>query len=124
MENKYTYKYLDFKDDGTFVINEKTIKIHIPEYCKEKKLGVMIVGLGGNNGTTLTSTLLAYNKNISWENKNGEHTIKWYGSISQYGSVNLGYDNQGEDCFKINKKYGVSEETRRYYYRRMGYLRR
>ena len=27
MENKYTYKYLDFKDDGTFVVNEKTLKI-------------------------------------------------------------------------------------------------
>ena len=103
MENKYTYKYLDFKDDGTFVVNEKTLKIHIPEYSKEKKLGVMIVGLGGNNGSTLTSTLLAYNKSINWENKNGEHSVKWYGSISQYGSVNLGYDNQGKVVSKLIK---------------------
>lgn len=103
MENNYTYKYLDFEDNNSFKIKEKTFKIHITEYDTKKKLGIMIVGLGGNNGSTLTTSLLAYNKKLIWENKGGEHEVKWYGSISQYGSVNLGYNNKGEIVSKLMK---------------------
>ena len=103
MENKYTYKYLEFEDDNTFNIKEKTFKIHVPDFNSEKKLGVMIVGLGGNNGSTLTSSLIAYNKKLKWENKEGEHDVKWYGSISQYGSVNLGYNKKGKIVSKLMK---------------------
>ena len=46
MENNYSYKYLDFKDDNSFSIKESTIRIHTSAYNKNKKLGVMIVGLG------------------------------------------------------------------------------
>ena len=103
MENNYSYKYLDFKDDNSFSIKESTIRIHTSAYNKNKKLGVMIVGLGGNNGSTLVASLLAYNKGISWENKNGIQNVKWLGSISQYGSVNLGYNKDGKIVSKLIK---------------------
>lgn len=35
------------------------------------KLGVMLVGLGGNNGSTLTAGILANKKQVSWESRNG-----------------------------------------------------
>jgi len=38
------------------------------------KLGVMLVGLGGNNGTTFTAGVLANKHNIEWHTKNGKMT--------------------------------------------------
>ena len=35
------------------------------------KLGVMLVGLGGNNGTTFVSGLLANKGSMSWATRNG-----------------------------------------------------
>jgi len=103
MENNYTYNYVEFNDDESVNIKENTIKIQMLDYNKDKKLGVMIVGLGGNNGSTLVTSLLAYNKGLTWENKNGIQKVKWLGSISQYGSINLGYNKKGKIVSKLIK---------------------
>lgn len=103
MENNYTYKYVEFNDDESVNIKENTIKIQTSDYDKDKKLGIMIVGLGGNNGSTLVSSLLAYNKGLTWENKNGIQKVKWLGSVSQYGSINLGYNKKGKIVSKLIK---------------------
>jgi len=39
---------------------------------KAPKTGVMLVGWGGNNGTTFTGGILANKHNITWHNKKGE----------------------------------------------------
>ena len=36
-----------------------------------KRNGIMIVGLGGNNGSTLVAGVLANKLNIRWETKSG-----------------------------------------------------
>lgn len=100
---QYRYKYLEFQDNNTFNIKEECINIGIEEYDKEKKLGVMIVGICGNNGSTFTAGILANKKNIMFENKNGVHPINFYGSISQYGTINLGYNKKGEIVSKLIK---------------------
>jgi len=38
---------------------------------KVPKLGIMLVGWGGNNGTTFTGGLLANKLNICWNTKDG-----------------------------------------------------
>lgn len=68
------------------------------------KLGVMLVGLGGNNGSTFTSGLLAHSKNITWEKKDGVHDVEFVGSISQLGSVHIGYDKHGKPHSKLFKE--------------------
>ena len=89
MENYYNYKYVDVKDNGVFDIKEEKIKIKIEPAAK--KLGVMLVGMGGNNGSTFVASLLAYQAEIDWRNKNGIHEIDFLGSLYQYGNVNIGY---------------------------------
>lgn len=42
----------------------------------------MLVGLGGNNGTTFTGGLLANKLKLSWFTKRGEQTANYYGSIT------------------------------------------
>ena len=39
---------------------------HVP------KLGVMLVGLGGNNGSTFVAGILANKKKLMWETKQGQ----------------------------------------------------
>jgi len=36
------------------------------------RLGVMLVGLGGNNGSTFTAGVLANKRQLSWRTRNGE----------------------------------------------------
>ena len=102
----YTYKeqYPTFKSDGTYTLNEKIHQINIQD--KVTKIGVMLVGMGGNNGSTLIAALIAHNHKISWCNKTGEHMVNFLGSISQFGSVHLGYDNKNNSQTQLFKEIG------------------
>jgi Myo-inositol-1-phosphate synthase len=61
------------------------------------KVGVMLVGWGGNNGTTFTGAYLANKHNISWNTKTGEKQPNWFGSLLQSSTVSLGFSEQGEE---------------------------
>lgn len=57
---------------------------------KVPRTGVMIVGWGGNNGTTLTAALIANRKNLTWETKDGTRHANYFGSITQAATMRLG----------------------------------
>lgn len=44
---------------------------------KVPKLGVMLIGWGGNNGTTITAALLANKHKLTWETKDGVQKANW-----------------------------------------------
>jgi myo-inositol-1-phosphate synthase len=50
----------------------------------------MLVGLGGNNGSTLTAALIANKLALSWNTKEGVHHADFLGSITQASTVLLG----------------------------------
>ena len=56
------------------------------------KVGVMLVGWGGNNGTTITAGVLANKLNLSWETKEGVRRADYLGSLTQSSTVRLGLD--------------------------------
>ncbi|XP_033219434.1 inositol-3-phosphate synthase 1-B isoform X2 [Belonocnema kinseyi] len=58
----------------------------------------MLVGWGGNNGTTITAALLANKLKLSWETKEGVKHANWFGSLVQASTVKLG-TNGGEDVY-------------------------
>jgi len=71
---------------------------------KVPKLGLMLVGWGGNNGSTLTASILANKNNIKWFTKEGEQTPNYFGSITQASTLRLGstFNEQGlEEDFWI-----------------------
>ena len=92
MESLYNYRYVDINENDEFNIVEKKLKINVKE-MSSKKIGVMLVGLGGNNGSTFISSILGRQKNIEWENKNGKHKVDFFGSLYDYGTVNIGFKN-------------------------------
>lgn len=67
------------------------VQRHVP------KVGVMLVGWGGNNGTTFTGAYLANKHNISWNTKTGEKQPNWFGSLLQASTVSLGFSEDNEE---------------------------
>jgi myo-inositol-1-phosphate synthase len=104
-------KTIKYEREYSFIENnnvKKTTKTYnisiIPK--EHKKLGIMLVGIGGNNGTTLVSSIFAKKNKLTWNNKNGEHDVKFLGSISQFGSVILGHDENNKSHSKLFKNIG------------------
>ncbi len=56
------------------------------------KLGLMMVGWGGNNGSTVTAGIIANREKIAWETRIGKQQPNWYGSVTQASTVNVGSD--------------------------------
>jgi len=68
IESKVVERYTLFSDDTkTFKNLTKEHKIETVKHVP--KLGVMLVGLGGNNGSTFVAGILANKKNLTWETK-------------------------------------------------------
>ena len=54
------------------------------------KTGLLLVGWGGNNGTTLTAGVLANKLGLRWEGREGELRPNYYGSLTQASTVRVG----------------------------------
>jgi Myo-inositol-1-phosphate synthase len=50
------------------------------------------VGWGGNNGSTVTATVLANRFGLDWHTKEGRQRANYYGSITQSSTVLVGND--------------------------------
>ena len=66
--------------------------------CQEKrivtskqvpKIGVMLVGLGGNNGSTFVAGILANKHQLSWQSRLGTQTANFYGSFTQSATAHV-----------------------------------
>ncbi|XP_072182433.1 inositol-3-phosphate synthase 1-A-like [Diadema setosum] len=60
------------------------------------RLGVMLVGWGGNNGSTVTAAVLANKHKMSWRTKEGVRHADYFGSVTQASTINLGSGPQGD----------------------------
>lgn len=75
------------------IVQEKTIKTD----KRVPKLGVMLVGLGGNNGSTFTAGIIANKRGLTWETKAGEQKANFYGSFTQSATTHVGFKFNEED---------------------------
>jgi myo-inositol-1-phosphate synthase len=57
----------------------------------------MMIGMGGNNGTTLCATVLANRHRISWHTKTGVVQANYIGSVLRASTVRLGTSPTGQD---------------------------
>jgi myo-inositol-1-phosphate synthase len=55
----------------------------------------MLVGWGGNNGSTVTGVILANKLGLKWETKNGMKSSNYYGSIVESSTFSIGFDESG-----------------------------
>lgn len=66
---------------------------------KVPKLGLMLVGLGGNNGTTCYAGILANKLKMSWNTKEGVQAANYFGSVTQASTVKIGLDKNGQPAY-------------------------
>ncbi|KAH7824275.1 putative Inositol-3-phosphate synthase 1 [Monocercomonoides exilis] len=74
---------------------EYVVKPYAKEYvfCTKKKVpkvGVMLVGLGGNNGSSFAGMIMANKHKVKWMTKRGEMSANFYGSLTQATTIRLG----------------------------------
>uniref|UniRef100_A0AAX7TKT0 inositol-3-phosphate synthase n=1 Tax=Astatotilapia calliptera TaxID=8154 RepID=A0AAX7TKT0_ASTCA len=72
IEAQYSYQTSSVHRDGNKVtVTPRTTEMTIRTERRVPRLGVMLVGWGGNNGTTVTAAVLANKLGLTWKTKNG-----------------------------------------------------
>ena len=96
IKTKYTYRTTDVTQnaDGKYVAVPKETLYDFKVDRKIPKVGVMLVGLGGNNGTTVTAGIIANKRNLVWETKEGKRAANYYGSVIMSSTTKLGVDSK------------------------------
>ncbi|KAK2707665.1 uncharacterized protein LOC136029525 [Artemia franciscana] len=94
----YTECNVQYENDRITAVPETTT-YNIRTQTLIPKLGVMLVGWGGNNGSTLTAAVLANKLGLSWPTKEGTVSANFYGSIIQSSTILLGTDESHKEVF-------------------------
>jgi myo-inositol-1-phosphate synthase len=94
IKSKYTYRTtkVETKPDGKLVATPNETVYDFKVERKVPKVGMMLVGLGGNNGTTVTAGIIANRRNLTWDTKEGTQEANYYGSVVMGSTMKLGTD--------------------------------
>ena len=72
IESCYTYHSTKVAtSDGNVTVIPVEHEMQFKTDCSVPRLGAMLVGWGGNNGSTVTGVILANKLGLKWETKNG-----------------------------------------------------
>ena len=89
--SKYAYRTTEVNvTDGKYVASPKEKLYDFKTERKVGKVGLMLVGLGGNNGTTVTAGILANRQGLTWDTREGPRAANYYGSVVMSSTVKLG----------------------------------
>jgi len=95
----YQTTVVEKSDSGAIKVTPKTVDLTFKTERKLPKLGVMLVGWGGNNGSTLTAGILANKHGVSWTTRTGKHTPNFFGSITQSSTMRIGQTSSFEEVY-------------------------
>ncbi|RWR99989.1 hypothetical protein B4U79_03213, partial [Dinothrombium tinctorium] len=101
IEADYEYENTRCSKDENGVLKVFPMKTLITFRTQRKvpKLGLMLVGWGGNNGSTVTGAIIANKHQMSWNTKEGVVKANYFGSITQASTVLIGKDYDGKDVY-------------------------
>lgn len=87
------------QEGGRYVIKPTVTPFEFRTQRKVPKTGLMLVGIGGNNGSTLVATILANRHDITWHTKSTIQRPNYIGSLLRASTVRLGLDAAGKDVY-------------------------
>jgi myo-inositol-1-phosphate synthase len=92
IKTKYTYRttLVNENADGKFVATPKETVYDFKVDRKVPKTGMMLVGWGGNNGTTVTAGIIANRRGLVWDTREGPRAANYYGSVVMGSTMKLG----------------------------------
>lgn len=98
IESKYAYETTkvvhDTKNSYTAIPVETLYTFRTKR--KVPRLGCMLVGWGGNNGSTIMASVLANQLGLTWHTKEGLKKANYVGSLTQASTVCLGTGPSGD----------------------------
>jgi len=103
--SKYEYRgnsKITLTEKGA-IIEPKTAVYDFKTERKVPKTGLAIVGLGGNNGTTVVGSLLANKYKLSWQKKSKKIQPNYFGSLTQASTIRVGSTERGDIYVPFNR---------------------
>ncbi|KAL8916290.1 MAG: hypothetical protein Q9208_008601 [Pyrenodesmia sp. 3 TL-2023] len=96
IKSKYSYYTTSVTDagNGKYVVKPKETVYDFKVERKVGKVGMMLVGWGGNNGTTVTAGIIANRRGLVWDTREGPRAANYYGSVVMASTMKLGTDTQ------------------------------
>jgi len=88
--------------DGVLTVEPKTQTYVFRTDKKVRKTGLMIVGLGGNNGSTVTGAIIANKLGFSWQKRSATIKANYLGSITQSTTIRVGTVNNQDVYIPFN----------------------
>ncbi len=100
--SKYTYRTTAIdSSNGKYVATPKETVYDFKTDRKVGKVGLMMVGWGGNNGTTVTAGIMANRNKLAWDTREGERAANYYGSVVMASTIKLGTDSKSGEEINI-----------------------
>ncbi|KAG5483813.1 hypothetical protein GH5_05659 [Leishmania sp. Ghana 2012 LV757] len=101
IESQYEYATtrVSHGADGAVEVEPVTQRLMFRTARKVPRVGVMLVGWCGNNGTTVTAGILANKLGLSWRTRRGTLSANYFGSITQSSTINLGMTRDMNEIF-------------------------
>lgn len=95
IRSQYTYRttLVDQTREGILTATPKESTYEFKVDRKIPRTGMMLVGLGGNNGTTITAGIIANCRGLTWETRDGLRAANYYGSLVMASTIKLGIDS-------------------------------
>lgn len=102
IKSTYTYRTTKvFKEESGKYLAEPTETVYDFKVARKiGRTGLMLVGWGGNNGSTVTAGIISNRRGLSWESREGKKTSNYFGSVIMGSTLKLGNDAEtGEEIY-------------------------
>nr|XP_046269639.1 inositol-3-phosphate synthase 1-B-like [Scatophagus argus] len=94
---QYSYQTTSvYREGDSITVTPRTTEMTFRTERHVPRLGVMLVGWGGNNGSTVTAAVLANKLGLTWKTKTGLKKANYFGSLLQASTVSVGSGLEGE----------------------------
>eukprot|EP00998_Keelungia_sp_KM082_P007678 NODE_386_length_2011_cov_64.280786_g379_i0.p1 GENE.NODE_386_length_2011_cov_64.280786_g379_i0~~NODE_386_length_2011_cov_64.280786_g379_i0.p1 ORF type:complete len:535 (-),score=130.63 NODE_386_length_2011_cov_64.280786_g379_i0:226-1830(-) len=96
---QYQTTVVDKQSDGSYAAKPKAIDLTFQTNMRVPRTGLLLVGLGGNNGSTVVAGILTNKHKMEWETREGPQTANYLGSVTQASTIRLGATEDGEEIY-------------------------
>jgi len=96
---KYETTRITKDEEGVAVATPMSTNYTFETKTKVPKYGMMIVGWGGNNGSTVTASIVANKHKMSWRTREGLVKANYLGSVMMASTVRAGVDEKGQEVY-------------------------
>lgn len=103
IRSKYVYRTTSVakSSNGNYVATPKETNYDFQVDRKVGRVGMMLVGWGGNNGSTVTAGIIANRRGLVWDTREGKRAANYYGSVIMGSTVKLGTDESTSEEINV-----------------------